>query len=498
MVTSPGDTDAGDPPSEDACSSHGLDSGAPDSVTLDSVTLEPRASTWPSLIRRAALTPFQQRTREQLDLPTDRPVIMSGHQSEVWHPGILAKWFAGLALARLVGGIFVWLHVDQDTNEPGAIEVPALDASGALVKRALTLIEPTKDIPTGARPAKRIDAAALRLVRGETLMCQDAVTRIVDALNRHASEATLALQFGRAIETMLGEMQIAGDGVRSITTSRLAATDAFATMVELLRHDPVGAIEAHNHAVARAPDAGIRALGLKHSSSHEHPARVEMPLWRVTPGGPRMPVSHSQLASIPLGELRPRALLMTGLARLGACDLFIHGTGGGIYDRVTDAWFESWFDGTNVPHTKDVRESLPLAPTTVATATARLPFDARHGGVSQTHARKASHAAHHARHNPGLLDDEHASHAKRELVDRIARSTDRAERAVLFRDMHTLLDRVRSEGGSRLADLERAALDARRRAAEQSVVAERTWPFPLYPDATLNALRRRIEQEIGA
>lgn len=468
------------------------------SCAPDSVTLEPRGSEWPSLVKRTPLTAFQIRLREQLGLPTDLPVIMSGHQAELWHPGILAKWFAGSALARQVGGVFVWLHVDQDTNEPGLIDVPAFDASGMLVKRTLTLVEQTKDIPTGSRPAQRIDPDRARPARGETLVDPDALARLLDQLNTHASEPTLALQFGRTLELLARDVMGQPTApIHAITTSQLAATDAFSTMVDLLRSDPVLAIEAHNLAAAQSPEAGIRALGLKRSTSPDQQARVELPLWRVKPGAPRTPVMLSQLESVPLAELRPRALLMTGLARLGACDLFIHGTGGGVYDRVTDAWFESWLGRADTPSARDVRKSMPLAPITVATATARLAFDPRHGGATERDSQHASHAAHHARHNPGLLNDEQAALAKGQLVDQIARSTDRAERAALFREMHTLLARVRAARAEQLDALENAARTATRRAAEQSVVTERTWPLPLYPDATLTALRERIEQEIG-
>jgi hypothetical protein len=97
-------------------------------------------------------TGLSARMREQLGLPLDRPVIMSGHQAELWHPGILAKWIAGVEIARRVGGVFAWLHVDQDTNEPGAIDVPVIDGAGVLVKRTLTLVDPARDVPTGVAP----------------------------------------------------------------------------------------------------------------------------------------------------------------------------------------------------------------------------------------------------------------------------------------------------------------------------------------------------------
>ena len=40
--------------------------------------------------------------------------------------------------------------------------------------------------------------------------------------------------------------------------------------------------------------------------------------------------------------LAPRAFLMTAIARLACCDLFIHGTGGERYERVTEAWVARW------------------------------------------------------------------------------------------------------------------------------------------------------------
>lgn len=450
------------------------------------------------------LTTLGARMREQLGLPLDRPVIMSGHQAELWHPGILAKWIAGVEIARRVGGVFAWLHVDQDTNEPGAIDVPVIDAAGVLVRRTLTLVDPARDVPTGSRRAARIDGARAAPARGESLVDAPAVERIVAALNVHADQPTLALQFGRAIEAIAAGVAGGGDGgARSITTTDLAATDAFATLVDLLERDPVRAVEAHNRAVAEVPEAEMRALGVKRGAADgraEQPARVELPLWRVGPGAVRTPVMLSQVSSIPIAELRPRALLMTGLSRLGACDLFIHGMGGGVYDRVTDRWLEMWLGGDSGA-TGDVRDSLPLAPVIVATATARLDFGAGRGGVSVGAARAAQHAAHRARHDPALVGDPEGAAFKRSLVERIAGTTDRATRLALYREMHAALERVRETRAGEIEKFRRAAADLARRAAEQGVVAERAWALPLYPGATLatvaEAVREAVRKEMG-
>ncbi len=492
MELAASDIGAGDAPSEDAC--FGSEGAKPERSLIDSVTVEmpDGASVARTSERTPQLTAFQRRIREQLGLPTDRPVIMSGHQAEVWHPGILAKWLAGAALAKRVGGVFVWLHVDQDTNEPGVIEVPAFDSAGTLVRRTLTLLEPMRDVPTGARPARRIDAGAARLQPGEGLVDTPSVERLIDGLNGCAIAPTLALQFAGATRALLGELGGSEPNVVSITTSDLAATDGFRVLVEEMGRDAASAIEHHNLAVAQVPEAGMRALGLKRAASTDQTLRAELPLWRVQPGQVRTPVMLSHLASIPIAELRPRALLMTGLARLGACDLFVHGTGGGVYDRITEAWFEGWLGPT------ELAESLPLAPLAVVSATARLAFGSSHGGVSVRDARSARHRAHHARHNPGLLEDEGAARAKRSLVEQIAGSSDRAERALLFRQMQDLLGEVRAAHSVRLQEMDASASDADRRAREESIVRTRTWPFAIYDERTLFELRERIEGAIDA
>jgi hypothetical protein len=59
-------------------------------------------------------------------------------------------------------------------------------------------------------------------------------------------------------------------------------------------------------------------------------------------------------------RLRPRALTMTMYLRLFLADLFIHGIGGGKYDRLTDHLIQSFFQ-------------IPAPGFVVATATFRIP-----------------------------------------------------------------------------------------------------------------------------
>jgi hypothetical protein len=67
--------------------------------------------------------------------------------------------------------------------------------------------------------------------------------------------------------------------------------------------------------------------------------------------------------------LRPRALVLTLWARLFACDLFIHGIGGAIYDRITDGIIRRYY-GTEPPAFICV------------SATLHLPFETHAVGLS--------------------------------------------------------------------------------------------------------------------
>ncbi len=188
----------------------------------------------------------------------------------------------------------------------------------------------------------------------------------------------------------------------SVFATALASTEAFAALLEAMRADPGACVRAYNRACAAHPDAGMRPL-----VAEEAPGQVELPLWRLVPGERKRPVFARELPSIPAHELAPRALLMTGLVRLFACDLFIHGFGGGGldgaggYEAINDGWFAAWRE-TSAP----VRAALPWppAPYVTVTATRLLPLGAE-APPTAAEAARAVWRAHHALHDPGALHD---------------------------------------------------------------------------------------------
>ena len=61
-----------------------------------------------------------------------------------------------------------------------------------------------------------------------------------------------------------------------------------------------------------------------------------------------------------------------------------------------------------------------------------------------------------------------------------------------------LLEQVRARQGAALAQLEDRAAELRDRLRDGEVLLDRTWPFVLFPDESLRALRRQVLAEVGA
>ncbi|MBL8760108.1 MAG: hypothetical protein JNL50_02295 [Phycisphaerae bacterium] len=447
----------------------------------ESITLEPAPSRWVDFVRErrprvpAWLAPSAATFRSQLGLPPG-PLVMSGHQAILWHPGILAKYIAADSCARAAGAASAWVVVDQDTPPPHELAWPsrasATSTRVVVGTHGLDYASPCDtEVPACARPP-----LAARANAGDGLLIDPAAAlpRLRRVINSNSNSPNAALQITRVIESLLPS-SIAP--VLTFFATSIARTDFFAALVRHMRADPRRCIEAYNAAALSHLGADIRPLDAN---------ALELPLWHIQ--GPlgsaaRDPVHANELASIPTPQLAPRALLMTALLRLAACDLFIHGTGGLAYDRVTDAWLASWLGADAVP-----------APTALATATLFLPLDATPENPLTSEAIAAQRAYRDAFHKPGALGEQSLESERRSLVANIAASPYRsAERQRRYHDLQQLLTRYRAAHAPAIEARRLAALSARTSAKDRAA-SVRTWAFPLYPESKLTRLRDDIHR----
>jgi hypothetical protein len=438
-----------------------------------------------------SLVDLVQKDHRDADISVAR--VWTGHQAEFWHPGIMAKYLAAGALAgrlRAGGGRaeVTWLVVDQDANEAWKVPYPGL-VKDLLTRGVWTLpfqgmVSATKNPYSAETPACALPVVsvpgdlrqALWDLEPAAEFVAEGLRAIGEALRRHGSERNLARQVTGAVCDLL-EPWCRPD--RVVYASELWREAGFARVVEEMRRDPVRCVEAYNRAVAGVPRAHVRALRVEG-------ARVELPLWRMpgTVGRARRAVWSDELAGVKLEELAPRALLMTAVVRSSLCDLFIHGTGGGVYDRITERWFAEWMP------------DVSLAPTGVVTATRRLPFDVKVRTPEEI--ARARWRAHAARHSPGVLGDEAGEARRRALVEgvRTARARGVPVRGE-FEALHRFLAEQRARHGERVRELEREAEEAARDVAVAGVVHERAWPFPLYPKEVLDGLKAEVDRAVG-
>lgn len=440
------------------------------------IDCRPPGEAWPGLIRsrwathglRAETTRF----REQLGLPTDTPIVATGHQPTTWHAGILAKYFAADAVAARVDGHALWLVADQDAVDPFELRLPVIANDGALTTMILRLgPAPRAGMPAATLPASGA-TAHLKLSSPLESVAHGA-DRIARAYHDHRDAPNAAGQAGEATAELLEELGLHG---QLLYATGLASTDLFASLVAKMREDPDGLARAYNGAVARRPHAGV---GLLEISEVNH--RYELPLWRIRPGMARQRVFEEDLDSIPAGELAPRALLMTALLRMAGCELFIHGSGGAQYDLVTEDWIRGWL-------------GVELAPAALMTATLRLPLDASAPGEHDV--ERAIWLAHHARHDPSSLGESDPAATKLRYVKQIESLREVGDDPEpTYHEMQAFLRRYRAQHAERL---DRLAVDAEElagRAASRAVAADRTWAFALHERAALDGLREAVNDQ---
>jgi hypothetical protein len=407
---------------------------------------------------------------------------MTGHQPAFWHAGILAKYLAAHAVAEKTGAAAAWCVPDQDVLDPGAVAWPVArrGGTGGRWERAEGRLLRWPESIEGA-PAGRIGAGEAVDPEG----MPEGLGELARAVQGERSATTASARVWGAHERVIADrLGLAGDGPAAFATA-VARTQFFASLVQRMRSDPEACARSYNAAAGAEPDAGMRPLAVSGSGD-----RIELPLWRVGAGGRRVAVFAPDLDGLDAGDLLPRATLFTGILRLAGCDLFVHGTGGIGYDRVTERWLGGWLRD-------ELGDTLPvsLAPAGAVTATVLLDL-----GVPDVTRSDLAHAvwrAHAARHNPVLLGDAPAQKEKDTLVGRIESAVG-AERAPLFEALHGLLERVRTQRGMELDALEADAGRVRAALADRSLAHDRTWPWVLHDDATLARLRSEIAARVRA
>lgn len=492
---------------------------------------------WRTSARREALdravcysATLDQRPCDRLS--ADLPIVATGHQPELFHPGVWAKNFLASQLAVSGGGVALNLVVDSDTVKSRSVTVPTFH-QGALRQTRVPLDEWPLGLPWEEQQVAHVEQflsiadriqAVLPAVEGTTLLGPFGAA--LHASYEHCKNPVAALVAARRqLEHRLGVQ------THELPVSQLSQTPTFLRFLAGLMMDASRFRQVYNRALQT-----YRTTYRLKSVTHPIPDLLaeedwqELPCWvwtahdprrrglfaRLTPealelsdrGGVhcRIPLSsqadHTELPIASLLphltdwlktgiRLRPRALITTLYTRLFVSDWFIHGIGGARYDEITDEIIRHYFQLTP-PRFQ------------VATATEWLPLQVAPDALGVS-AQELRRRLRHAEENPELLLDpqdpqvrpklerKQALIAAQQARPRVGLSRkERRARRPEYRQQHLELAGIRQElsvlAHSQLVQLREELAQTERAAAIHQVAHFREYPFVCYPEASMQQL----------
>lgn len=434
--------------------------------------------------------------------PGSGPVIGTGHQPFLFHPGI---WTKHLLVARLGGqAAALNMPVDCDAAEDVGADVPVLGDGLRIVRE--TLIRAEADVPYEALPAPAPAAwqAFLDRVDGHLqTLPRHTVHEIFSAFSArtarlHAPDLGGFLTLARRVHE--GPRRYA-----EVPVSRLTQTAEFRLFVtHILRDAGRFAASYNRHLDDYRERYNVRSAAQPFPNLTRDGPRTELPFWIIREGRRRPvfvepaadrvrlwageePVGEVPLRGEPAGleavEIRPKALALTAFKRVCVVDLFVHGVGGGRYDRVTDAVLLDFFNLTPPGYA-------------VVTSTLHLPlneFDPteERGGLQRRLLE--------LRHNPERVltsparEQQQWIEEKWRLIRRLDDSSlsrrERREATHRIRELNEWL--ARALAGEQ-ASIERRLSTLAEISEASAAATHRGYPFCFFPPAAVEALVDRI------
>ncbi|MCU0713160.1 MAG: hypothetical protein MUC43_13960 [Pirellula sp.] len=466
-----------------------------------------------------------------------QPLVIGGHQPELFHPGV---WFKNFFLNRLVRDLQcspLHIQIDHDVVRDIELAVPII-RSGQL---ALT----TKRLPTSQDG---------KFIPWENTRCSDLLIhdwrQCVDQISSHLRQfgiesligsrwgdlerllkqcnsfAQVTSQFRQIIEMDAGLVN------NEVPMSHLAKGEAFAEFVFRCFHEAETLLEVYN--VSRdtfRAERGITNPGQPVPELRQGGDWIETPFWIYhtpeaadslgmnshfrQPAWIRLTTNEIELASAPnqsaaiqlrcnrnlsdwshqyqswteLGVcIRPRALMTTLFLRLFVGDLFVHGIGGGIYDELTDLIAKQLWD-------------IEMPAYIVASASLHLPFGhdvlASVQGVEGQSITDLAQRARQIRSAPESLLDlaDRDQRAQKEAFDELLRRIPpRGQKKSWHGEMRELRVRIRKSISGTIKQLERQSLELIERTRVSKIVRSREFSFALFPEISTTARLRTLAE----
>ncbi len=432
-------------------------------------------------------------------------VIVTGHQPQLYHPGVWVKDFLLQRFADETSSVAIDLVVDTDSFTDVSLRAPSIEPVVSAFSHPLAIGEAggcyvTAPVPESAEIDELCEKGSAALsslpANAPARHFEDFCGQLRDAAQNAENLSELVTFARRRFEAS------AGSDYLELPVSVLCRTESFVQYsIDIMQNanrfasaynDELGAYRViHKTRSAAQPFPDLRSYGTS----------TEIPFWYVDEGSrrtlavtplesglelaaegeriavlPPVPAEARDVLSALPGIIAPKAIALTLFARLFLADVFIHGVGGGRYDRIADGVITRYFG-----------QEPPVF--TVASMTMYLPLGAPITGDAEV--TEAERQLHRFEHNPdevlkgiecdSLVERETAlslANEKESLVTRIAEpGADKKELGLRIKAVNQELRELLAPIASQLkADLDR--LVSERDATE--ILTDRTYPFCLW------------------
>lgn len=331
--------------------------------------LHPPFRNWPHLIERnlelfrqyrlfISGLPFlkiREGVREKLSLlgvPSDFPLLLTGHQPHFIHPGIWFRFFLLNRAKEELGINSAAFVLDSDLNRGLSVSVPR-EFEGELLLREIPLPLGNLIFEVLSSPSKQdweefLEGIEDCLSFPEALSARENFGKIRYFPWKNEAFSDFYSRLRRFYE---GEPEYP-----EFPLSKILKQEFQLFFLHIARNAEAFAL-AYNASNARfRKKKGARSGNTPFPDLRIAPGEVELPFWLVDKGE-RFPLFLDAKGILKSGKkewgkfeeafrewkIRPRAATLTMFLRLFACDLFLHGLGGGDYEEVVDFMIQEFF-----------------------------------------------------------------------------------------------------------------------------------------------------------
>jgi hypothetical protein len=305
------------------------------------------------------------------DFPHNAPLIMTGHQPLLYHPGLLLKEELLNTFAQAQSGVPISVTIDTDEVDSGRITWPAIH-DGVLSARESTLAR-TRDGMCGRQTMAQSEAvlgilAEIRsdLSRGSMGHLEEPV---VSALQLYSKLGGVPVAEAHSIVRRV----LTGHNHLELPLSAVADLQEPRHFIEAIMADAAGFAALYNEAlVEHRREHNIKNAANPFPNMEVSSAQVELPLWTMA-GANRQPVRVPMAggAAEPTQSILPRGSMVTLMLRACCADFFIHGLGGSKYDQFVDRFAVKWL-GAELPRFVVASRTQHLFPNKVQQLEAEL------------------------------------------------------------------------------------------------------------------------------